>query len=189
MSVSSFLSIPRNAASRLINRSHFAVCNSCASSRRQPLLSTTSVLLVHRRQRWERAIPECPRSRLQERRPSSPVILDTIRVHLFWKYEKAVAEQSISAFRFGWLRFSRLMRGIREELMKITVSIMALASFLLVECSGPQGPQDQAGPPGEKGAKGDQGPPAPAGSAGSAGLRIVSREKTSAAMKMRCWSQ
>jgi hypothetical protein len=79
---------------------------------------------------------------------------------------------------------------------------MALASFLLVACSGPQGPQGQAGPPGEKGAKGDQGPPGstgpkgdqgppgptgpkgdqgppgPAGSAGSAGLRIVSGQKT-----------
>jgi hypothetical protein len=28
------------------------------------------------------------------------------------------------------------MRRIREELMKIAVSIMALASFLLVACSG-----------------------------------------------------
>jgi hypothetical protein len=74
--------------------------------------------------------------------------------------------------------------------MKIAVSIMALASFLLVACSGPQGPQGQAGPPGEKGAKGDQGPPGstgpkgdqgppgPVGSAGSAGLRIVSGQKT-----------
>ena len=86
--------------------------------------------------------------------------------------------------------------------MKIAVSMMALASFLLVACSGPQGPQGQAGPPGEKGAKGDQGPPGstglkgdqgppgptgpkgeqgppgPAGSAGSAGLRIVSGQKT-----------
>ena len=74
--------------------------------------------------------------------------------------------------------------------MKIAVGVMALASFLLVACSGPQGPQGQAGPPGEKGAKGDQGPPGPtgpkgdqgppglAGSAGSAGLRIVSGEGT-----------
>jgi Collagen triple helix repeat (20 copies) len=62
--------------------------------------------------------------------------------------------------------------------MKIAVGVMALASFLLVACSGPQGPQGQAGPPGEKGAKGDQGPPGPTGSAGSAGLRIVSGEKT-----------
>ena len=74
--------------------------------------------------------------------------------------------------------------------MKIAVSIMALATFLLVACSGPQGPQGQAGPPGEKGAKGDQGPPGAkgdqgppgvagsAGSAGSAGLRIVSGEGT-----------
>ena len=62
--------------------------------------------------------------------------------------------------------------------MKTAVSIMTLASFLLVACSGPQGPQGQAGPPGEKGAKGDQGAPGPAGSAGSAGLRIVSGEKT-----------
>jgi hypothetical protein len=86
--------------------------------------------------------------------------------------------------------------------MKIAVSIMVLASFLLVACSGPQGSQGQAGPPGEKGAKGDQGPPGekgakgdqgppgptgakgdqgppgPAGSAGSAGLRIVSGQKT-----------
>src|SRR6516225_7032558 len=70
------------------------------------------------------------------------------------------------------------MRRIREELMKIAVGVMALASFLLVACSGPQGPQGQAGPPGEKGAKGDQGPPGLAGSAGSAGLRIVSGEGT-----------
>ena len=73
------------------------------------------------------------------------------------------------------------MRMIREELMKIAVGVMALASFLLVACSGPQGPQGQAGLPGEKGAKGDQGPPGPAGSAGSAGttgLRIVSGEGT-----------
>ena len=70
------------------------------------------------------------------------------------------------------------MRMIREELMKIAVGVMALASFLLVACSGPQGPQGQAGPPGEKGANGDQGPPGPAGSAGSAGIRIVSGVKT-----------
>ena len=80
--------------------------------------------------------------------------------------------------------------------MKVTVGIMALATFLLVACSGPQGPQGQAGPPGEKGAKGDQGPPGPkgdqgppgpkgdqglpgpAGSASSVGLRIVSGEGT-----------
>ena len=62
--------------------------------------------------------------------------------------------------------------------MKIAVGVMALASFLLVACSGPQGPQGQAGPPGEKGAKGDQGPTGPTGSAGSAGLRIVSGVKT-----------
>src|SRR6516165_9201971 len=77
--------------------------------------------------------------------------------------------------------------GVREELMKMAVGTMALATFLLVACSGPQGPQGQAGPPGEKGAKGDQGPPGPkgdqgppglAGSAGSAGLRIVSGEGT-----------
>ena len=80
--------------------------------------------------------------------------------------------------------------------MKMAVGTMALATFLLVACSGPQGPQGQAGPPGEKGAKGDQGPPGAkgdqgppgakgdqgppglAGSAGSAGLRIVSGEGT-----------
>jgi hypothetical protein len=62
--------------------------------------------------------------------------------------------------------------------MKMAVGTMALATFLLVACSGPQGPQGQAGPPGEKGAKGDQGPPGLAGSAGSAGLRIVSGEGT-----------
>jgi hypothetical protein len=62
--------------------------------------------------------------------------------------------------------------------MKVAVGTMALATFLLVACSGPQGPQGQAGLPGEKGAKGDQGPPGPAGSAGSAGLRIVSGERT-----------
>ena len=71
--------------------------------------------------------------------------------------------------------------------MKVAVGPMALATSLLVACSGPQGPQGQAGPPGEKGAKGDQGPPGPkgdqglpgpAGSAGSAGLRIVTGEGT-----------
>lgn len=71
--------------------------------------------------------------------------------------------------------------------MKLAVGTMALATFLLVACSGPQGPQGQAGPPGEKGPKGDQGPPGPkgdqgpqgaAGSAGTAGLRIVTGEKT-----------
>jgi Collagen triple helix repeat (20 copies) len=74
--------------------------------------------------------------------------------------------------------------------MKMAVGTLALATFLLVACSGPQGPQGQAGPPGEKGAKGDQGPPGPkgdqgppgpagsAGSVGSAGLRIVSGEGT-----------
>ena len=83
--------------------------------------------------------------------------------------------------------------------MKISLVTMALATFLLVACSGPQGPQGQAGQPGEKGAKGDQGPPGPkgdqgppgpkgdqgppgaagsAGSASSAGLRIVSGERT-----------
>ena len=71
--------------------------------------------------------------------------------------------------------------------MKVAVGPMALATFLLVACSGPQGPQGQAGPPGEKGAKGDQGPPGPkgdqglpgpAGSAGSTGLRIVTGEGT-----------
>ena len=85
---------------------------------------------------------------------------------------------------------------VREELMKMALGTMALATFLLVACSGPQGPQGQAGPPGQKGekgdqgspgpkgdqgppgAKGDQGIPGPAGSAGSAGLRIVSGEGT-----------
>ena len=74
--------------------------------------------------------------------------------------------------------------------MKIAVGIMALATFLLVGCSGPQGPQGQAGAPGEKGAagpagptgpKGDQGPPGPMGPPGPAGVtgfRIVSGEKT-----------
>jgi hypothetical protein len=56
--------------------------------------------------------------------------------------------------------------------MKIAVSIMALASFLLVACSGPQGPQGQAGPPGEKGAKGDQGPPGPTGPKGDQGPTV-----------------
>ena len=72
----------------------------------------------------------------------------------------------------------------------MAVGIMALATFLLVACSGPQGPQGQAGRPGEKGENGDQGPPGAkgdqgmpgpagsAGSAGSAGLRIVSGEGT-----------
>jgi hypothetical protein len=71
--------------------------------------------------------------------------------------------------------------------MKMAVGTMALATFLLVACSGPQGPQGQAGATGEKGPKGDQGPPGPkgdqgppgpAGSAGTAGLRIVSGERT-----------
>jgi Collagen triple helix repeat (20 copies) len=74
--------------------------------------------------------------------------------------------------------------------MRIAVGIMALATFLLVACSGPQGPQGQAGAPGEKGAagpagptgpKGDQGPPGsmgPPGPAGVTGFRIVSGEKT-----------
>jgi hypothetical protein len=71
--------------------------------------------------------------------------------------------------------------------MKVAVVTMALSTFLLVACSGPQGPQGQAGPAGEKGEKGDQGPPGPkgdqglpgpAGFAGSAGLRIVSGEGT-----------
>ena len=71
--------------------------------------------------------------------------------------------------------------------MRVAVGIMALATFLLVACSGPQGPQGQAGRPGEKGEKGDQGPPGPkgdqglpgpAGSAGSTGLRIVTGEGT-----------
>jgi len=59
--------------------------------------------------------------------------------------------------------------------MKVAVGTMALATFLLVACSGPQGPQGQAGPPGEKGAKGDQGPPGPKG---DQGLRIVSGQGT-----------
>ena len=80
--------------------------------------------------------------------------------------------------------------------MRIALGTVALATLLLVGCSGPQGPQGQAGPPGEKGEagpagpkgdagpagpagpKGDQGTPGPAGSAGSAGLRIVSGERT-----------
>jgi len=73
--------------------------------------------------------------------------------------------------------------------MRIAVGTMALATFLLVACSGPQGPQGQAGTPGEKGdagsagpagPKGDQGPPGPMGPpgpAGIAGFRIVSGEK------------
>ena len=74
--------------------------------------------------------------------------------------------------------------------MRMTVGIIALATVLLVGCSGPQGPQGQAGPPGEKGEagpagpagpQGDAGPPGPmgpSGSAGTAGLRIVSGEKS-----------
>jgi Collagen triple helix repeat (20 copies) len=53
--------------------------------------------------------------------------------------------------------------------MKMAVGTMALATFLLVACSGPQGPQGQAGPPGEKGEKGDQGPPGPKGDQGPPG--------------------
>src|SRR6516164_9022597 len=64
---------------------------------------------------------------------------------------------------------------VREELMKMALGTMALATFLLVACSGSPGPKGDQGPPG---AKGDQGIPGPAGSAGSAGLRIVSGEKT-----------
>ena len=63
----------------------------------------------------------------------------------------------------------------------MAVGTMALATFLLVACSGPQGSQGQKGdqgPPGPMGPKGDQGPPGPPGPAVSAGLRIVSGEKT-----------
>src|SRR6516164_567916 len=74
--------------------------------------------------------------------------------------------------------------------MRIAFGVMALATFLLVACSGPQGPQGQAGTPGEKGdagpagpigQKGDQGSPGPIGPPGPAGItgfRIVSGEKT-----------
>src|SRR5262249_10516908 len=74
--------------------------------------------------------------------------------------------------------------------MRIALGTIALATFLLVACSGPQGPQGQAGLPGEKGAagpagpmgpKGDQGPPGPMGPPGPAGItgfRIVSGDKT-----------
>jgi Collagen triple helix repeat (20 copies) len=71
--------------------------------------------------------------------------------------------------------------------MRIAFGAMALATFLLVACSGPQGPQGQAGASGEKGdvgpmgPKGDQGPPGsmgPPGPAGITGFRIVSGEKT-----------
>jgi hypothetical protein len=73
--------------------------------------------------------------------------------------------------------------------MRMALGTIALATFLLVACSGPQGPQGQAGLPGEKGAagpagpmgpKGDQGPPGsmgPPGPAGITGFRIVSGEK------------
>ena len=88
---------------------------------------------------------------------------------------------------------------MREELMRIAFGAMALATFLLVACSGPQGPQGQAGasgekgdagpmgprgdqgPPGPIGQKGDEGPPGPIGPPGPAGItgfRIVSGEKT-----------
>jgi len=74
--------------------------------------------------------------------------------------------------------------------MRIAFGAVALATFLLVACSGPQGPQGQAGAPGEKGdagpagptgPKGDQGPPGPMGPPGPAGItgfRIVSGDKT-----------
>jgi collagen triple helix repeat protein len=80
--------------------------------------------------------------------------------------------------------------------MRIALGTIALATVLLVGCSGPQGPQGQAGPPGEKGEagpagpagpKGDAGPAGPpgekgeagpAGNAGSAGLRVVSGDKS-----------
>src|SRR5437764_12294556 len=74
--------------------------------------------------------------------------------------------------------------------MTMTVGVIAPATVLAGEWSGPQGQQGQAGPPGAKGAKGDTGPPGPrgdqgppgpagsVGSAGSAGLRIVSGEGT-----------
>jgi collagen type I alpha len=74
--------------------------------------------------------------------------------------------------------------------MRIAFGALALATFLLVACSGPQGPQGQAGAPGEKGdagpagpmgPKGDQGPPGPMGPPGPAGItgfRIVSGDKT-----------
>ena len=74
--------------------------------------------------------------------------------------------------------------------MRIAFGALALATFLLAACSGPQGPQGQAGAPGEKGdagpagpmgPKGDQGPPGPIGPPGPAGItgfRIVSGDKT-----------
>jgi hypothetical protein len=83
--------------------------------------------------------------------------------------------------------------------MRIAFGAIALATFILAACSGPQGPQGQAGMPGEKGPagpmgpkgdqgppgpigqKGDQGPPGPMGPPGPAGItgfRIVSGEKT-----------
>jgi hypothetical protein len=80
--------------------------------------------------------------------------------------------------------------------MRIAFGALALATFLLVACSGPQGPQGQAGAPGEKGdagptgpmgPKGDQGPPGPIGQKGDQGppgpagitaFRIVSGDKT-----------
>jgi len=90
---------------------------------------------------------------------------------------------------------------IRRGPVRIAVGTMALTTFLLVACSGPQGPQGQAGAPGEKGVagpagpmgpkgdqgspgpagpKGDQGPPGPTGLPGPPGLtgfRIVSGDK------------
>ena len=81
----------------------------------------------------------------------------------------------------------------------MALGTIALATFLLVACSGPQGPQGQAGasgekgdagpmgprgdqgPPGPIGQKGDEGPPGPIGPPGPAGItgfRIVSGEKT-----------
>jgi Collagen triple helix repeat (20 copies) len=86
--------------------------------------------------------------------------------------------------------------------MRMAVGTIALATFLLAACSGPQGPQGQAGLPGEKGvagpagpmgpkgdqgppgpmgAKGDQGPPGPMGPPGPTGItgfRMVSGERT-----------
>jgi Collagen triple helix repeat (20 copies) len=65
--------------------------------------------------------------------------------------------------------------------MRMALGTIALATFLLVACSGPQGQQGQKGdqgPPGPMGQKGDQGPPGPPGPAGSASLRVVSGEKT-----------
>jgi hypothetical protein len=74
----------------------------------------------------------------------------------------------------------RLAKTLREETMRLSIAIVALAAGLsLAGCfegpqgqqgaQGPQGPQGPAGPAGPPGPQGDQGLPGPAGIAGPPG--------------------